>query len=254
MNNTLKISVALSLIIVLVPFANGQDKTDRELDGLVGPVKSTHVETVLMECVSGEFVEEERFTSSEEYDLSGRVIGNRNRFNRSDPISRMLYYPFEESVTRIEKPVYWENGIPPFWKHGALIYTDVYTYDNQSRRAEHVNYRADGAVQSRSIVIFDEHERIAETKSYNADGALSGWNRIKYDERGNQVESAHFKEDGTVVDVQQRGCSYLHKFIFTYEFDSAGNWIKQVISKPVLKGGQFSLVPYAFKYRAITCY
>lgn len=253
-NSTVIISVALGLFIVLVPFANAQVKTDRELDGLVGPVKSTRVKTVLMECVSGEFVEEERSTSDDEYDLSGRVVGNRNRFNRSDPISRMLYYPFEEGVTRIEKPVYWENGIPPFWKHGALIYKDVYTYDNRNRRAEHVNYRADGAIQSRSIVIFDEYGRIVETKSYNADGAPSDWNRIKYDERGNEVESAHFKEDGMLVEVQQQGCSYLNKFIFTYEFDSAGNWIKQVISKPVRKGRQFSLVPYAFKYRAITYY
>lgn len=131
---------------------------------------------------------------------------------------------------------------------------DVYTYDNRSRRAEHVNYRAYGTTQSRSIVIFDDRGRVAETKSYNADGALSGWNRIKYEERGNQVESAHFKEDGTLVGVQQRGCSYLHKLVFTYEFDSAGNWIKQVISKPVLQGGRFSLAPYAFKYRTITYY
>src|ERR1044072_1860218 len=141
-----KISVALSLCLVLLPFVNAQDKTDRDLDGLGGPVKSTHVETVWMECESGEFVERGHSTSSEEYDLSGRAIGNRNRFNRSEPASRMLYYPFEEGVTRIEKPVYWENDIPSFWKHGRLIYTDIYTYDNKSRRAEHVNYRADGTV------------------------------------------------------------------------------------------------------------
>jgi len=105
-NCTLKISVALILCIVLVPLVNAQGKTDRELDGLADPVKSARVETVLMECLSGEFVEEERSTSSEEYDSSGRVIGNRNRFDRSNPISRLLYYPFEGGVTRIEKPVY----------------------------------------------------------------------------------------------------------------------------------------------------
>ncbi|HKO96611.1 MAG TPA: hypothetical protein VJU86_06455 [Pyrinomonadaceae bacterium] len=254
MLRTIKTSVAVSLIITLASLANAQGKSDRALDGLAGPVKSTQTENVLMECVSGEFVEDERSTSSEKYDLSGRVIGNRNRFSRSDPISRMLYYPFEEGVTRIEKNVLWENGIPSFWKHGALIYTDVYTYDNKSRLAQHVNYRADGTVQSRSIVIFNEQGEIAETKRYNADGALSGWNKIEYDARGNEVESVYFKEDGSLVDVSQRGCSYLHRFVFSYEFDSAGNWIRQVISKPVLKDGKFIVVPYAFKNRTITYY
>jgi hypothetical protein len=164
----------------------------------------------------------------------------------------MYFYPFDEGVTRIEKPTYWDNGIPPFWKYGALIYTDVYTYDNLSRRAEHVNYRADGTAQSRSIIVFDEHGRIAETKSYNSDRALASWNVIKYDERGNQVESAHFKEDGTLVEVHKGVCSYLNKFVFAYEFDSAGNWIKQVISKPVLRDGQSTLMPYALKQRTVT--
>jgi hypothetical protein len=250
----LKFSFVLILILILAAPANTQGKSDRELDGLVGRVKSVHVETVLMDCESGEFVEVERGTTSEEYDLSGRVKGNRNRFNRSDPISRMLYYPFEEGVNRIEKPTYWEGGIPPFWKHGPLIYTDVYTYDNQNRRAEHVMYKADGSTQSRSIVEFDEHGKIAETKSYNSEGALSDWNIIKYDERGNQVESAHYKADGTLVEGNLGGCSSLVKFVFTYEFDSTGNWVEQVISIPVLRDGRFDLVPYAFKHRTITYY
>lgn len=246
-----KASVVLILLLVLTPTANAQGKSDRELDGLVGQVKSVHVEAVLMECESGEFVEEERGTSDEEYDPGGRVIGNRNRFDRSSPSSRMYFYPFEEGITRIEKPTYWKGGIPPFWKHGALIYTDVYTYDNKQRRAEHVMYKADGVVQSRSIVVFDERGQIAETKNYNADGALASWNIIKYDERGNRIESAHYKEDGTLVEWQLGGCSFLQKFVFTYEFDSTGNWIKQVVSKPVLRGGRAVQVPYVFKHRTI---
>jgi hypothetical protein len=244
----------IGLFILLVPCVSAQVKTDRELDGLMGPVKSTHVVTVSQECAFGQFVEQGRSVSDEQYEVSGRLVGNRNRFEHSDPISRMLYYPFEEGVARIEKPVYWEGGIPTFWKHGALIYTDVYTCDNQNRRSEHLLYSFDGVVQSRSIVIFDVNGRLAETKTYDPVDVLSDWTKTKYDERGNEIESDYFKEDGTLVEVQRTGCSYLNKFVYTYEFDSMGNWVEQVISMPVRNDSQFVLVPYIFKYRTISYY
>jgi hypothetical protein len=166
----------------------------------------------------------------------------------------MFYYPFEEGVTRIEKPVYWQGGIPPFWKHGALIYTDVYTYDNESRRSEHLLYNADGVVESRSIVMFGADGRLAETKTYDPVDVLADWIRTKYDERGNEIESAHFKEDGTLVEVQRGACSHLNRSVFTYEFDSVGNWVERVIYMPVRKETHFILVPYAFSHRTITYY
>lgn len=253
-NSGLIIPFLIGLFILLVPCVSAQVKTDRELDGLVGPVKSTRVVTVSKECAFGQFVEQGRSVSDEQYEVSGRVIGNRNRFDHSDPISRMFYYPFEEGVARIEKPVYWEGGIPPFWKHGALIYTDVYTYDSQNRRSEHLHYSFDGVVESRSIVIFDADGRLAETKTYDPVDVLSDWTKITYDERGNEIESAQFKADGTLVEVQRRGCSYLNKFVRTYEFDSVGNWVEQVVSMPVRNESQFVLVPYVFKYRTISYY
>ena len=248
----MKILIVLILSCVIEGSANAQDKSDRERDDLIGSVKSVLQETVLMDCTSGKLVEVERFKSSEEYDPNGRVIGNRNRFIIDDPISRMLVYPFDESIPQIVKPTYWEDGVPPGWKYGALIYTDVYTYDNKARRSEWVNYGPAGAMGIRSIVTFDEHGRIAETKSYNANGALAEWNVITRDGRGNVLESAFYKEDGTLVEVQKGGSSYLNRFVSTYEFDSTGNWISGVLSKPVLRGGQPVLEPYTFFHRTIT--
>jgi hypothetical protein len=247
-----KILVVLILSCVFGRSANAQNRSDRECDDLIGAVKSVLQETVLTERRSGKIVQVERFTSTEEYDPRGRTIGNRNRFTVDDPMSRMLAYPFDESIPRIEKSTYWEKGVPPGWKYGALIYTDVYTYDNKARRSEWVNYGPDGAMGTRSIVIFDEHGRIAETKMYNADNVLAAWNVITRDGHGNVVESAFYKEDGTLVEVQKGGSSYLNRFVYTYEFDSTGNWISGVMSKPVLKGGQPVLEPYTFFHRTIT--
>ena len=249
-----KILIAVILSCVFECPANAQIKSDRERDGLIGSVKSVVQETALVECRSGKLMEVERFKSSEEYDPNGRVIGNRNRFIIDDPISRMFLYPFDESIPRIVKPTYWEDGVPPGWKYGVLIYTDVYTYDNQARRSEWVGYGPTGAIEIRSIVIFDEHGRMAETKTYNANGELADWNIITRDNRGNVLESAFYKEDGTLVEVQKGGNSYLNRFVSTYEFDSIGNWISEETSKPVLKDGQPVLEPFVVRHRTITYY
>jgi hypothetical protein len=244
--------LALIFVFVLALGAHGQARTDRERDNLLGPVKSIRLQSVALECLSGTLAPGEPTTSSEDYDPSGRVIGNRNRFLIDDPISRMLSYPFDESLPRIVKPTYWENGAPTGWKYGNLIYTDVYTFDNQGRRAEWRNYGPDGAPGIRSIVIFDKHGRLEETKSYNATGALASWNVITRDDRGNVLESAFRKEDGALVEVQSCDRPYLERFVSTYEFDSVGNWIRRVMSKPVLKDGVPILEPYVFHARTVT--
>jgi hypothetical protein len=95
---------------------------------------------------------------------------------------------------------------------------------------------------------------MAETKTYNDSGALADWNVITRDSRGNVLESAFYKEDGTLVEVQKDGGSYLNRFVYTYEFDSKGNWINEIMSKPVLKNGQPVLEPMAFRHRTITYY
>jgi hypothetical protein len=193
----IRVTFLLSILTCVSGFsANAQNKSDRERDDLLGMVNSVFQETVLTDCRSGRLTD--RFSSTEEYDSSGRATGNRNRFIVDDPISRMLVlvYPFDESITRMEKPTYWENGIPPGWKYGPLIYTDVYTYDNKTRRSEWLRYGRDGKIELRSSNVFDEHGRLGEAKSYNADGALADWNVITRDQRGNVVESAFHKEDG----------------------------------------------------------
>ncbi len=251
----MKILVVLILSCVIGGSASAQGKSDRERDDLIGAVKAVYQDAVLVVCPSGKRTEKERSKSSEQYDPNGRFIGNRNRFIIDDPISRMFVYPFDQNIPRIVKPTYWENGVwPPYWKYGALIYTDLYTYDNVARQSEWVRYDATGAIGIRSIVIFDEHGRMAETRSYEAKGALTDWNVITRDERGNVLESAFYKEDGTLVEAQKCGSSYLNKFVYTYEFDSTGNWINKVISRPVLKGGQPVLEPEGFWHRTIIYY
>jgi len=196
-------------------------------------VHTVRVETARIICKSGECVEGERVESlNDEYDVSGSVLGNRNRFIVNDPISRMLKYPFDENVSRIEKPAYKEDG--------ALIYKDVYIFDNKERRSEWISYRADGSMQLRTMHFFDLNERLFESKSYNANRILASWNITSYDDNGN--ESISKKADGSLV----------HKSVYNYEFDFAGNWVKKNISVLIMKNGKSVLKPYAVMYRTIT--
>lgn len=234
------------LLFILPHAASAQGKSNRERNGLFGPVKSVRTEISFKECRAGELTEVERSVSSEEYEPDGGAAGARARPAPSDPFSKMLSYPFDEGTPRIEEPVYGEDG--------ALLYTNVYTYDNNARRAEHVSYKPDGAALSRWVVVFDERGRIAETKAHNAGGAFSSWNVLRRDERGNEIESSFYREDGTLVEVQKGGCSYLNRFVFTYKFDAAGNWVTQVISMPFMRDGRVGLEPFAFKRRTIVYY
>lgn len=237
---------AAGLLFIITHAASAQGKSDRERNGLSGPVKSVRTEISFKECRAGELTEVERSESGEEYEPDGAAAGARGRPAPSDPLSKMLAYPFDEGTPRVEEPAYGEDG--------ALLYTNVYTYDNNARRAEHVSYKADGAALSRWVVVFDGRGRIAETKAYNAEGALSSWNVHRRDERGNEIESSLYKEDGALVEVQKGGCSYLNRFVSDYEFDAAGNWVTQVISMPFLRDGRAELQPFATKRRTIVYY
>lgn len=232
-----KTFIVIALHLILTTQINAQGKSDKERDNLIGLVHSIHVETARIICKSGECVEGERVESlNDEYDISGRVVGNRNRFIINDPISRMLNYPFDESIPRIEKPAYREDG--------TLLYKDVYIFDNKKRRSEWISYRADGSIQLRTIHLFNSRGRLIESKSYNADGILASWNVTSYDESGNEVEAISKKADGSLV----------NKIVCTYEFDFAGNWIKKNISVLIMKNGESVLEPYAVMYRTITYY
>ena len=214
---------------------SAQNKSDRERDNLIGPVQTALLETAPITCGAGECVEGRRAVlSRDEYDLSGRVVGDRNRFTINDPRTRMLFYPFDQSIPRIESPVNGENGIH--------LYTDVYTYDNKDRRAEHVNYDAGGVARYRTLIAFDEHGRLVEENHYDGKGTLQAWTRLTRDVRGN------------VVVAEEGEGAFYRKIVSAYEFDQVGNWIKATQSRSVSKGGRDTPEPYGVKYRTITYY
>ncbi|HYO91785.1 MAG TPA: TonB family protein, partial [Pyrinomonadaceae bacterium] len=77
-----------------------------------------------------------------------------------------------------------------------------------------------------------------------AGATLTGKEVYKYDDKGNIVEMTLQDANGTLVS----------KEVYTYEFDSFGNWTKMMTSVAVIEGGKLSFEPTEVTYRTITYY
>jgi TonB family protein len=77
-----------------------------------------------------------------------------------------------------------------------------------------------------------------------AGASLTGKEVYKYDDKGNIMEMTLQDESGTL----------LSKEVYTYEFDSFGNWTKMTTSVAVIEGGKINFEPTEVTYRTITYY
>jgi TonB family protein len=77
-----------------------------------------------------------------------------------------------------------------------------------------------------------------------AGATLTGKEVYKYDDKGNIMEMTLHDESGML----------LSKEVYTYEFDSFGNWTKMTTSVAVIEGGKINFEPTEITYRTITYY
>ncbi|MGH9901078.1 MAG: TonB family protein [Pyrinomonadaceae bacterium] len=77
-----------------------------------------------------------------------------------------------------------------------------------------------------------------------AGASATGKEQYKYDGMGNITEMTLRDKDGYIV----------RKELYTYEFDSVGNWVKMTTSAAVVEDGKLALEPIETTYRSITYY
>ncbi|HKY70306.1 MAG TPA: hypothetical protein VJL88_00135 [Nitrospira sp.] len=68
---------------------------------------------------------------------------------------------------------------------------------------------------------YDPMDRLKESRFYGSDGAPMRTDRYRYDQAGHRIEQAS--------DYLRQ--SHLRKSVATYEFDQAGNWIKETVQR-----------------------
>ena len=102
----------------------------------------------------------------------------------------------------------------------------AYSYDGKGRVSETAFYLADGAKAvapvgpclgaHRMVSTYDEMDRPLKVVAYDPDGTLGRSWQYSYDRNGQMVE-----------DIREDAWSRT-TFAYTYEYDSRGNWIKQI--------------------------
>jgi len=103
----------------------------------------------------------------------------------------------------------------------SLVYHRVvYSYDDKGNLTSKVAYRPDGQVYKKSLFSYDGDRKREETFTFSNDGAEYLHLFELYDGRGNVVEVGGFDKSGQLSGG---------KTIRRYEYDHAGNWIKQTV-------------------------
>ncbi|MBC7929440.1 MAG: hypothetical protein H7Z38_02635 [Rubrivivax sp.] len=262
-----RISPALALALLLFNPAVAQKKTDREKENLLGAVRSigsrmtyyingelqteeraNSLDTLTYDADGNEV---ERSI----YDDYGFAIGKEvhTRGAHGNLIESVLSNPEGEVM---ERRVYTYDGgklmqIVSSDGKGKVKLKQVNSYGSDGRLREETYYDPKEAA-GKTMHKYDDKGRISELAFYLPDGSKAiatigpclGAHRVtySYEKKGRPVKVVAYEPDGEVKkswryaynpqgqvaeDVRESAWSRM-KIVYTYEYDSQGNWIKKV--------------------------
>lgn len=235
----------LSFAILWVVFVTGctrespgvslQDRdSDAEKAGLVGPVKTVRVESVKYLKEGDRWVEGAReFVSTTRYNDKANTV-EEEFYKPNGLLAVRVTYTYDDQGRHAEEAVFKGDGARPS--------KSVYHHNEVSQLIEKVVYKADGAFDWKVRYTYDDRGNKKEVAVYQADGSLLAKRVYGYDGDGNEIEEAvHsaealvsrgvFSYDGKGNRIKE--IFYLPKgtvsaeYVYTYELDAAGNWIKR---------------------------
>lgn len=129
-----------------------------------------------------------------------------------------------------------------------------YTYDDKGNLIEETIYGPGLNIKGRAVHTYDaQGHRISTTTHDTHDGAL-GIDKVvtTYDAKGNILEeTTHYTEK---VGMEDRPVLPPAKWVYTYELDAQGNWIKQTRTDCSSESGEPVCEPSLVTYRTITYY
>lgn len=227
-------------------------KSDAEDHGLKGKVKIVLVES---EDLSGTLSVQGRKPSSTSYYNEQGNITKRVLFDyRGNPFDLTVYGYLDGDRVSSSKTIRYEYDPPPM---GVIAvpgqpqpaydprfdYKYKYRYDDKGRLAEMWMYMSNGELGLRYVYNLKDNQR--ERLVYSADGKLNQKYVETLDNKRNMIEE-------TIFEVKDD--SVRNKYLYTYEFDKQGNWIKKTASKQVIKDGKPFFEPSFLHHRTITYY
>jgi YD repeat-containing protein len=194
-----------------------------------------------------------------QYDESGRLIEEHTFEPDNTAAYRKLFrYGVDERGRQSAQVAVTENGQ---FAHAAF-----FMYDRRGLLTEELMISGQGVVekslydvkgnliyharyfQGRLVLEASHHydplDRLRESRFYGSDGQLMRKDHYRYDGAGNRVEQTS----------DYHHPSHLRKSMMTYEFDHAGNWIKETIQRWSEKNGSTALTETVVSRERIITY
>jgi len=206
--------ISVSLLLLAALTGRAQEVTDRDRDGLIGPVASMQCFTAKFTNDSGKWVEgQKQYTHSIGYNREGNLWEGRSRYP-------CFYYCYND--VKIET-----------------------SYDGMGHKIDTLSFTGRHNKQPNGKIIntFDEKDRLIESTKVTNDGRVAYRSVYKRNEQGNPLEVAYYKS-GTLT----------QRLTYEYEYDSRGNWTKQIETRWLYESGPPYSYPMAVNYRLVFYY
>jgi YD repeat-containing protein len=194
-----------------------------------------------------------------QYDDRGRLIEEHTFEQDNTAAYRKLFrYGIDERGR--------ESAQVAVTEKGQFAHAAFFIYDRRGMLAEEIMISGQGVVekglydvkgnliyharyfQGRLVLEASHHydplDRLKESRFYGSDGGQMRRDYYRYDQAGNRVEqmSEYYRP------------SHLRKSVMTYEFDRAGNWIKETVQRWSEKNGSIALTETVVSRERIITY
>lgn len=226
--------------------------SDADEDGLRGRVK------VVVEDVeyapSESPVRGRKPSSVSHYDEQGNLTKQLSYDYRGNPYDIEAYGYVDGKRVSKSNLIRYEYDPPPMIgrapaagpqpkRDARYDYQYVFRYDGARRLVEMTMYMNDGLRGMRYV--YEYRGNVKEKRAYTNEDVLNQRYVSVLDKRGNDIQWASFDtKDGSIR----------YKFVYSYEFDATGSWIKKTGQKVVVVDGKPTLEPASVTYRTITYY
>ena len=265
----LRLVIAFAVMCLHLHLAGAQDKSDREKANLIGPVRSVRSKTVDYKDETLKVSLGTKELNTVTYDEKGNqvehIIDEFYGMRRSKDVRKydskgmLIESVLSEAEGVLTRQVFtYENGklmrIVSYEGDGKVEITEDNSYGKDGRLLE-TKYTTRQGPFGKTVYKHDEKGNLAEVAFYHSSGARSiaiagpcvGYHRITYtyDEQRNPTKLVYYEPDGSVKQTWQYSydakglvTTYVlqyydvkQTFVYVYEFDSHGNWIKKTSTK-----------------------
>ncbi|MFQ5950254.1 MAG: hypothetical protein ACE5J1_06170 [Nitrospiria bacterium] len=270
--------LSVLMLISFIFIGNGEggvlsvsgEKTDKEKERLLGPVKTVLIEMAEMSEKDGKWVAGTRMPwTSTTYDSQGRRIEEDQLYN-DEPLNFKSVFIYDANG-RLKEGVEYDY-------QGVIAFTWSYIHETETKMIEE-RYRPDGSLFSKSIYLYDpEGNLIEETRSHTQTANGFKW-VYRYDKAGKKVEESFYLIRSKGL-PNQTGTSLNYRSVysyddkgrlteetqydpaggvkseqkFRYEYDDEGNWTSQTAWQRGDSDGRAAFEPIDVTYRTITYY